>query len=59
MNLLTVEQLAETTSESVAVWRKRIFLKEITYVKCGGNVRVEEEVLEQWVDARRVDEKRG
>ena len=55
MELFTVEQLSETTNESVAVWRKRILHKEIPYVKCGGNVRVKEEDLKRWVDERRVE----
>jgi len=47
--------LSKATNESVSVWRKRIFLRDISYVKLGNNVRVKQEDLERWVEERRVE----
>jgi len=57
-NLLSVEDLAAATNESVAVWRKRILHREIDYFKCGRNVRVKRGDLEQWLQARMVGAER-
>lgn len=54
IQLLTIAELAQITNESVATWRKRIFLKRISYVKCGRNVRVPASELDQWLRARTV-----
>lgn len=50
----SVPELAEATNESVAVWRKRIWRREIEHVKCGRNVRVLRSTLEQWLLDRMV-----
>lgn len=52
MSLLTVQQLATATEESVSVWRKRIRNREIPFVRCGRNVRVRRADFEAWIDAR-------
>jgi excisionase family DNA binding protein len=46
-----VEELAKITSETPAAWRKRIFKKQIGYVKFGKNVRVSRAEFERWVEA--------
>lgn len=52
--LMSVEELAALTSESKAVWRKRIFERQIPYVKCGRNVRVLRDDLDAWLADRLV-----
>ena len=52
MDLLTVNDLAEITKESVAVWRKRIFHRQIPFVKLGTNVRVRRVDLDEWLKNR-------
>ena len=47
---LSAQQLAEITSESVSVWRKRIRLGEISVVRFGRNVRVLARDLESWIE---------
>ena len=51
---LTVRELAKCSNESVAVWRKRVFFRQIGYVKCGKNVRVSKAELNRWLSARTV-----
>jgi hypothetical protein len=50
--LYSLRQLAEITNESVAAWRKRILLKQISYIKCGRNVRVSKATLLLWLSRR-------
>jgi hypothetical protein len=50
----SVPELAEITSESTAVWRKRILFRRIGYTKCGKNVRVSSRELERWLEAHTV-----
>jgi hypothetical protein len=50
----SVPQLAEITSESQAVWRKRILFRQIAYRKFGRNVRVSGPELERWLESRMV-----
>ena len=52
--LYSLPQLAEITAESVAVWRKRVLLRKITFIKCGKNVRVPKTELERWLASRTV-----
>lgn len=52
--LLAVPELARKTGESISVWRKRIFRREVPFVKLGRNVRVRREDLENWLEARLV-----
>jgi hypothetical protein len=52
--LLNLEQLAELSSESLAVWRKRIYRREVPYLKLGRNVRVRHEDYAAWLAARLV-----
>lgn len=53
-NYYSVPDLARETGESEAAWRKRVWLKQIPYVKCGSNVRIKREDFEAWLEARRV-----
>ena len=55
VTLLTAEQLAQRTNESVFTWRKRMSQRRIPVVKLGTNVRVREEDLEKWILERRVE----
>ena len=50
----SIAELAQITNESVAVWRKRIFFRQIAYTKCGKNVRVSHQTLQDWLRARTV-----
>ena len=51
---LTVPDLAKLTRESEAAWRKRIFFRQIPFVKCGRSVRVRVEDYQLWIRARTV-----
>jgi hypothetical protein len=51
---LTVPDLAKLTRESEAAWRKRIFFRQIPFVKCGRSVRVRGEDYQAWIRARTV-----
>jgi hypothetical protein len=55
--LYSVPQLARITTESEAVWRKRILFKQVEYVKCGRNVRVSDTEFQRWLTARTVASK--
>jgi hypothetical protein len=57
--LLTIPELAAASNEAEATWRKRIFFRKITYVKCGGSVRVRRNVFERWLRDRTVPAKPG
>ena len=50
--LLTVPDLALASNESQAAWRKRIFLRQISFVRCGRNVRVSQDAFAQWLRDR-------
>ena len=52
--LMSVPELALESNESEAVWRKRIFRKEIPYIKLGRNVRVRRAEFESFLEARLV-----
>jgi excisionase family DNA binding protein len=52
--LLSVPQLAAETAESQAVWRKRLFRREIRFVKLGRNVRVHRQDLDLFLAARQI-----
>jgi hypothetical protein len=52
--LLSIGQLAKRSVESEAVWRKRIYRREIASVKCGRNVRVRSSDFEAWIQQRLV-----
>ena len=51
---LTIVELAGETGESVAVWRKRILRREISYTKFGRNVRVSRDTLARFISERTV-----
>ena len=51
---LTLQQLAERSNESLAVWRKRIFFRQIAFTKFGRNVRVAEEDFQRFAKERTV-----
>ena len=51
---LSIPELALETNESQAVWRKRIFFRQIPYLKLGRNVRVRRADFESWLEARLV-----
>ena len=51
-NQLSLKQIAERSSESVHVWRKRIYRREIAHIKSGRNVRVRESDYLAWVQER-------
>lgn len=50
--LYTVGQAAEYTGESIATWRRRILLRQISVVKLGANVRIRKLDLDAFVAAR-------
>ena len=52
--LLNVKDLAAASRESIAVWRKRVFLRDIDIVRCGRNVRISCKALEEWLRRRTV-----
>jgi hypothetical protein len=52
---LSIPELALESNESEAVWRKRIFRKEIPYYKFGRNCRVARQDFEEFCAARRVE----
>jgi excisionase family DNA binding protein len=54
----SISDLAEITNESDAVWRKRIFRREIAYLKLGRNVRVHRQELDSFLSTRQVEGRR-
>lgn len=55
--LLTVRQVAEVLGCSVPSAKRRIYKRELTYVKDGHNVRVPREALRRYLLARLVPAK--
>jgi len=55
MALLTVDQAAERLGTKSRFVRRLIAEKRIAYVKLGAHVRIEDDVLEQFIAAGRVD----
>lgn len=55
MALLTVDQAAERISTTPRFIRRLIAEKRIAYVKLGAHVRIEDDVLDQFVAAGRVE----
>jgi hypothetical protein len=51
---LSIADLAAESRESPSVWRKRVFRKQIPYVKLGRNVRVRRADFDSFVAARLV-----
>ena len=51
---LSIPQVALVTNEKPATWRKRVFLRQVEFVKCGRNVRIRRSILERWLNARTV-----
>jgi hypothetical protein len=49
---LSIPELALESNESQSVWRKRLFLRQIAYVKLGRNVRVHRRALENFFKQR-------
>jgi excisionase family DNA binding protein len=54
LSLLTIPQLAIETTESEGVWRKRVFRREIPFLKLGRNVRVKRTDFDNYLSARKV-----
>ena len=50
----SIPRLAMITDESEAVWRKRVLLRKIRYIKCGRNVRISRAELDRWLQCRTV-----
>jgi excisionase family DNA binding protein len=50
--LYSLSTCAAITGESLAVWRKRIFYRQIPFVKAGRNVRVRREDFDEWIRQR-------
>lgn len=57
--LLSVRQVAEILGCSVPSAKRRIYRREMAYVKDGHNVRVPREALHQYLVARLVPARRG
>jgi excisionase family DNA binding protein len=51
---LSIPEAAQEYGGSLGFWRKRVFLKQIPYVKAGRSVRLSREDLEAWHAARKV-----
>ena len=51
---LSINEAAQEYGNSPGFWRKRVFLKQIPYVKAGRSVKIRREDLEGWHAARRV-----
>jgi hypothetical protein len=49
---LTVEDLARESGESSAVWRKRLYLRQLPHLKFGRNVRVARQDFDAFCAAR-------
>ncbi len=49
---LSVPELARVTCEAESTWRKRIWLRRISFVKLGRTVRVRREDFQRWVAER-------
>jgi hypothetical protein len=56
---LSVADLAAESRESMSVWRKRVFRREIPYVKLGRNVRVRRGDFDAFIAARVVKTEAG
>ena len=54
MALLTVDQAAERLGTKTRFIRRLIAERRITYIKLGGHVRIENEVLDAFIEAGRV-----
>jgi excisionase family DNA binding protein len=54
MALLTVDQAADRLGTKARFIRRLIAEKRITYIKLGGHVRIEDEVLDAFIEAGRV-----
>lgn len=52
---LTICDLAQETSESQSVYRKRIRRGEIRVVKLGRNIRVRRTDFERWIRRKMID----
>ena len=57
--LMPLRDVARYTCETLAAWRKRVFLRRIEFVRCGRNIRVRRSTLEQWLRDRTVGATRG
>jgi hypothetical protein len=51
---LSIPMLAALSSETEFAWRKRIFKRQIPFVKFGSNVRVSRQDFDAWVAARMI-----
>ena len=51
---LSIPEAVQEYGGSLGFWRKRVFLKQIPYVKAGRSVRLSREDLEAWHEARKV-----
>lgn len=51
---LSVNEVAHEYGNSPGFWRKRVFLKQIPYVKAGRSVKIRREDLDAWHATRLV-----
>ena len=50
----SVAELAQLMNESESVWRKRLARRELSFVRCGANIRVPSSDLQRWLEKRLV-----
>jgi excisionase family DNA binding protein len=55
MALLTVDEAAQRLSTKPRFVRRLIAEKRIAYIKLGGHVRIEDSVIERFIEAGRID----
>jgi hypothetical protein len=55
VEFFSAKNLATMSGETVAVWRKRILHRQITFTKFGRNVRVSREAYERFITERTVN----
>jgi hypothetical protein len=54
LEFFSAKNLAAMSGETVAVWRKRILHRQITFTKFGRNVRVSREAYERFIEERTI-----
>jgi excisionase family DNA binding protein len=53
--LISLAEAAKITDESLAVWRKRVNRRQISFVKLGRNVRLRRDDFARFIAARLVE----
>jgi hypothetical protein len=51
---LSIPEAVQEYGGSLGFWRKRVFLKQIPYIKAGRSVRLSREDLDAWHAARKI-----